>query len=155
MFDVGYYKIPVGPYHDYQVFFRRKNREKFKSAVCGNPYVALGLLLVMNREHISKPGSELRRVLDVAAELDLPGLAALGEGIRYRKEWATRLLPESSWSFPEEFLSKDPPSEVTLATLIAKSEERRDEGRKLKAQDDQKHRRLNKWFSGVFRVSSE
>ena len=159
MFSVDCYKIPVFRYNDYQFFFRGKNRKKFKTAVAPNPTLALGLLLVMNREEISEPGSELRKLLDAAAELDIPGLNAIADGIWSRREWAKKLLPESSWSFPEEFMVKLAPSEDSfimnnsLDTLIAESDRRKDEGRKMKDKDDRKSRKaLAHWKRLGFQV---
>jgi len=148
MFSVDCYKIPVFRYNDYQFFFRGKNRKKFKTAVAPNPTLALGLLLVMNREEISEPGSELRKLLDAAAELDIPGLNAIADGIWSRKEWAKKLLPESSWSFPEEFMVELAPSENSfivknsLDTLIAESDRRKNEGRKMRRKDEGRMRKV-------------
>jgi hypothetical protein len=66
------------------------------------------------------------------------GEATFADGIWSRKEWAKKLLPESSWSFPEEFMVELAPSENSfivknsLDTLIAESDRRKDEGRKMK-----------------------
>ena len=113
-------------YNDVEFSLKRLgSRQKFKSAVSPNPNVTLGLLLVMNKEEISREGEELRLVLDVAASLDVPGLTAIGEGIRNRLEWTTRLLPETDWTFPEGFF--EPISEkvyvqrVTTSSLIEES----------------------------------
>ena len=149
MFDIGYYTVPAFRYNDYQFFFRRRNREKFKSAIAGNPSTALGLLLVMNRELISKPESELRKLLDAAAVLDIPGVAVIGDGIWKREEWATRLLPESSWKFPEQFFEpKRAPSEETrtLETLIADSEQRKNKGREYADELSRKARNVMRWL---------
>jgi hypothetical protein len=148
MFTIDCYIIPAR-YTDYQFFFRRRNQNKFRPAIAGNPSIALGLLLYMNREHISKPGSELRTLLDTAAMLGIPGLQLIGDGIWSREEWATRLLPESSWCFPETFFKPEvTPSEErnTIETLIAASERRKDEGRQAHKKAEREWKRIVNFF---------
>jgi hypothetical protein len=148
MFTIDFYTIPTR-YTDYQLFFRRRDQKKFRPAIARNPSTALGLLLYMNREHISKPGSELRTLLDTTAMLGIPGLTLVGDGIWSGEEWAARLLPESSWCFPEKFLKRDvSPSEerVTIETLIAASERRKDEGRQEHKKAEREWKRIVKFL---------
>lgn len=61
--------------------------------------LSLGLCLVANKEVISEEGSDFRRLLDFAAGLDIPGLEALGQGIRHSLSWTKVHLAD--WKLPE------------------------------------------------------
>jgi len=55
---------------------------------------ALGLLFVNHRDVISDSGSKLRRLIDSAMILGIPGIIAIGEGLIHRLDWTNELLSD-------------------------------------------------------------
>ncbi len=55
---------------------------------------ALGLLFVNHRDAISDAGSTLRRLIESAMFLGVPGVVAFGDGLVHRLTWTKELLSE-------------------------------------------------------------
>lgn len=92
----------------YQVTIKCPDGRRVKRTEAPSMDLAMGLALVANKEVVSEEGSDFRCLLDLAATLDVPGLEAIGAGIRHSLAW-TKVhlvnwkLPKfrTEWPFPD------------------------------------------------------
>lgn len=88
-----------GPYGPTKTWLKTSDGKRTKRVYVENMDLALGLVLVANKELISEEGSDFRHLLDTAASLDIPGLEALGQGIRHSLSWTKVHL--TGWKLPK------------------------------------------------------
>lgn len=95
--------------YSYRVTMKCPTGKRMKWTEAPSMDAAMGLALVANKERVSEDGSDFRRLLDLAASLDVPGLEALGAGIRHDLAWTKVHL--AGWQLPK-FSTQQPCAET-------------------------------------------